>query len=71
MSNKSAYSFDDEVVSAFLYDIKNSRIEVHFDSYYDLVKRTVESIIYDFTNLFPYAMISIQGTNKPESGCIR
>ena len=31
-------SFDDEVVSAFLYDMKNNRIEVHFESYHDLVK---------------------------------
>ncbi|MVT43526.1 hypothetical protein GO495_23210 [Chitinophaga oryziterrae] len=30
----------------------------------DVVMGTVGSIIYDFTNLFPDAMISIQGTNK-------
>lgn len=38
MIDKLTYSFDDQVVSAFFYDMENNRIEVHFESYYDLVK---------------------------------
>ena len=30
----------------------------------DFIMATVGSIIYDFTNIFPHAMVSIKGTNK-------
>jgi len=38
MENKLFYSFDDEPVSKFCYDISNQRIEVHFTGHYDLQK---------------------------------
>lgn len=30
----------------------------------DVIMGTIGSIIYDFTNIFPQAMVSIEGTNK-------
>lgn len=36
MKNKLNYSFDDEVVSKFCYDMDNKKIEVHFTGYFDL-----------------------------------
>ena len=38
MKNKLEYSFDDELVSKFCYDIDNKRIEVYFMAYSDLIK---------------------------------
>lgn len=38
MENKLEYSFDDEPVSKFCYDLDNKKIEVHFKGYYDLIK---------------------------------
>ena len=38
MENKFEYSFDDEPVSKFYYDIDNKKIEVHFKAYNDLLK---------------------------------
>ena len=35
MKNKLEYSFDDEPVSKFCYDIVGNKIEVHFRGYYD------------------------------------
>lgn len=32
------YSFDDEPVSKFCYDLENKKIEVHFKGYFDLIK---------------------------------
>ena len=40
MEKKLEYSFDDEPVSKFCYDLDNNKIEVHFKGYYDLVKDT-------------------------------
>lgn len=36
MKKKLEYSFDDEPVSKFYYDLDNPKIEVHFKGYYDL-----------------------------------
>lgn len=30
------YTFDDEVISKFCYDIINKKIEIYFEAYYDL-----------------------------------
>lgn len=38
MENKFEYSFEDEPVNKFCYDIDTQKIEVHFSGYYDLVK---------------------------------
>jgi hypothetical protein len=38
MENKLEYSFDDEPISMFCYDLDNKKIEVHFKGYYDLIK---------------------------------
>ena len=38
MKNKLVYSFDDEVVSKFCYDMDNKKIEVYFNGYFDLLK---------------------------------
>ena len=38
MEKKLEYSFDDEPVSKFCYDLDNKKIEVHFKGYYDLKK---------------------------------
>lgn len=35
MERKLEYSFDDEVVNKFCYDINNKKIEIHFEGYYD------------------------------------
>jgi hypothetical protein len=35
MENKWIYSFDDEPVRKFCYDIENNKIEVHFSSCFD------------------------------------
>jgi len=37
MEKKLGYSFDDEPVSKFCYDLDNKKIEVHFKGYYDLI----------------------------------
>lgn len=37
MKKKLEYSFDDEPVSKFCYDLQNKRIEVYFKGYYDLI----------------------------------
>lgn len=36
MDNKLKYSFDDEPIDKFCYDLKNKKIELHFSAYYDL-----------------------------------
>lgn len=38
MENKLDYSFDDEPVRKFCYDLYNKKIEVHFSGYHDLIK---------------------------------
>ena len=38
MENNLYYSFDDEPVSKFCYDIDNKRVETYFKGYYDLNK---------------------------------
>ncbi len=38
MQRKLEYSFDDEPVSKFCYDLMNKKIEVHFNGHYDLVR---------------------------------
>jgi len=38
MKSKLNYSFDDEPVNKFCYDISNKKIEVYFAGYYDLRK---------------------------------
>lgn len=38
MEKKLEYSFDDEPVSKFCYDLDNKKIEIHFKGYYDLIK---------------------------------
>ena len=38
MENKFEYSFDDEPVSKFCFDIENKKIEIHFAAYNDLLK---------------------------------
>jgi len=38
MKNKLEYTFDDEVVSKFCYDMDNKKIEVYFANYTDLRK---------------------------------
>lgn len=38
MEKKLEYSFDDEPVSRFCYDLDSKKIEVHFKGYYDLIK---------------------------------
>ena len=40
MEKKLKYSFDDEPVSKFCYDLDTQKIEVHFRGYYDLTKDT-------------------------------
>jgi hypothetical protein len=40
MKRKLEYSFDDEPVSKFCYDLDNKKIEVHFRGYSDLIKNT-------------------------------
>ena len=41
MEKKLNYSFDDEPVSKFFYDMDNKKIEVHFKGYYDLQKENI------------------------------
>jgi hypothetical protein len=36
MKNKLVYSFDDEPVSKFCYDLDNNKIEIYFKGYFDL-----------------------------------
>lgn len=38
MINKLEYSFDDEPVNKFSYDIQKKRIEVYFSDYFDVLK---------------------------------
>jgi hypothetical protein len=38
MEKKLKYSFDDEPVSRFCYDLDSKRIEIYFKRYYDLIK---------------------------------
>lgn len=38
MRNKLEYSFDDEPVDKFSYDIQKKRIEVYFSDYFDVLK---------------------------------
>ena len=38
MEMKLEYSFDDEPVVKFCYDLENKKIEVHFKGYYDLIR---------------------------------
>ncbi|KAB2916134.1 MAG: hypothetical protein F9K23_08470 [Bacteroidetes bacterium] len=38
MKKKIGYSFDDERVCKFCYDLDNKKIEVHFGGHYDQVK---------------------------------
>lgn len=38
MEKKLTYSFDDEPVSKFCYDLDNKKIEVHFNGYHDLTR---------------------------------
>lgn|SRR5690554_4959893 len=40
MEKKLEYSFDDEPVSKFCYDLDTQKIEVHFRGHYDLIKDT-------------------------------
>jgi len=40
MERKLEYSFDDEPVTKFCYDLDNKKIEVHFRGHYDLIKDT-------------------------------
>ena len=37
MEKKLEYSFDDEPVSKFCYDLGGKKIELHFKGYYDLI----------------------------------
>jgi len=41
MANNLEFSFDDEPVRKFFYDIHNKIIQVHFSGYYDLQKNTL------------------------------
>ena len=36
MENELSFSFDDEIVIKFCYDLENKKIEVYYDGYYDL-----------------------------------
>lgn len=61
MNNQLNYSFDDEPVVKFCYDIQNKKIEIYFDRYFDLEKNIfVESkcvlIIEKWQNA--YSMLS-------------
>lgn len=38
MKKKLDYSFDDEPVSKFCYDLDNNRIEIYFKGFFDLLK---------------------------------
>lgn len=38
MKNKLEYSFDDEPISIFCYDLINKKIEIHFKAYFDELK---------------------------------
>ena len=38
MDKKLEYSFDDEPVSKFCYDLERKKINVHFKGYFDLLK---------------------------------
>lgn len=38
MERKLEYSFDDEPISKFCYDLETQKIRVHFRGYYDLIK---------------------------------
>lgn len=38
MKNKLVYSFDDEPVSKFCYDLDNNKIEIYFKGYFDLAE---------------------------------
>lgn len=37
MKKKIGYSFDDEVVTKFCYDMENNKIEIHFAGYFDIL----------------------------------
>lgn len=41
MKRKLEYSFDDEHVSKFCYDIENKKLEIHFTGYSDLIKMCI------------------------------
>jgi hypothetical protein len=38
MESKLEYSFDDEPISKFCYDLDNKRIQVYFKGYHDLIR---------------------------------
>lgn len=38
MTTKLEYSFDDEYVTKFCFDMENNKIEIHFRAYFDLAK---------------------------------
>ncbi len=38
MENKLEYSFDDEVISKFCFNLDDKKIELHFEAYYDFEK---------------------------------
>lgn len=50
MENKLEYSFDDEYVDKFCYDMDNRKIEVHLTGYSDLYKRIDNPCIWVIEN---------------------
>jgi len=56
------YNFGFGDLDAVTGDISDTVISDNKDV--DVIMGTVGSIIYDFTNIFPHAMVSIEGTNK-------
>jgi len=56
------YNFGFGDLDAITNDISDTVISDNKDV--DVIMGTIGSIIYDFTNIFPQAMVSIEGTNK-------
>ncbi len=52
MQKKLEYSFDDEPVSKFCYDLELKKIEIHFNGYFDLLndKYTESGCIWTIEN---------------------
>ncbi|QHS63158.1 hypothetical protein GWR21_27290 [Chitinophaga agri] len=59
---KDVYNFGFGNLDITTGDISDTAISDNKDV--DVIMGTIGSIIYDFTNIFPEAMISIEGTNK-------
>ena len=65
MENKLEYSFDDEPVNKFCYDLDNKKIEAHFKGYYDLIRdEYIETPCVWVLENWKYAKIKIGDEQK-------